>query len=208
MRRTLNDSEAGRVAQACFQHLIPRVPTGALRLQISHLRAQDRGAQIVHATRNIGRGVFQRGKGLDGRRGKVALKKHVAAGQHDRCRRQMRIIRDKESALARIHMFIGLARIASNGPMAPGRNTIPGGPHGVGAILDHNHSGCIANRHKTIHIRDVTAHMAEQKNTRPIRLGLKILKIDREAFGNANKDGHSPHRCDGAWNRRQCKCVA
>mmetsp|Transcript_22718 Transcript_22718/g.37524 ORF Transcript_22718/g.37524 Transcript_22718/m.37524 type:complete len:373 (-) Transcript_22718:435-1553(-) len=133
----------------------------------------------------------------------MPLKQHIAARHHHRLGRQMRIISDEKTALAGIDVFIGLAGIAPDGPMPPRWHAIPRGPHGMGTVLDHCHARRITHGHQPVHVTDMAAHMAEQQDLGLIQLGLKVVQINRQAFGNTDKDWHSPY--GGNRPRNRCK---
>jgi hypothetical protein len=121
---------------------VARVPRRALRVEPGQLRAQDRGPQMVHPARDVGRVVFDCLEHLRRRDCAMALIKHVGLPDRiDRARHHLRIVRRHEkAALAGIHMLVGLGGIAPDQPVPPRGHPAPARAHRVRAILDHGHA--------------------------------------------------------------------
>ena len=71
----------------------------------------------------------------------------------------------------------------------------------MGAILDQRQAGVGTDRHKSVHVADMSAHMAEQQGLRSGRPGPEIVEIEGQVLGRADKDRHRADGSDGARHR-------
>ena len=160
---------------------------------------------MVHAARIVRRVEPHVPEYLLGRDGPVPPVQHVGPRRHHGARRDDRIIRRQEAALAGIHVLVGLRRKGGRPAEIPRLPVPPAGPHGVGAVLDQADVQPVADFGQPVHVGDMAAHVRQQQEPRPRLhgLGLEVRHVDVIVGVDVDKHRHAADIVDRARDRRQ-----
>ena len=85
----------------------------------------------------------------------------VGSGHDDRAGNEVLVVSDQYAAFACIDHLIGLEREAADLANGPDLSVMPQGTQRMSGVFDHRNAGGIAQGHDSIHVRRVTAHMAD-----------------------------------------------
>ena len=98
-------------------------------------------------------------------------------------------------------MLVGLTRITTHHTMTARERIAPLRAHRMRAILNHSDPSRVANRHQTIHVTHVAAHVAQHQYIREIGFCLQIIQIYRKVAGHAHKYWHAADSSNRSGHR-------
>ncbi len=164
-----------------------------VQLRADHSRGEVRHAQVIKRK-------FVLPAGHSVRRHCVLHPGMFVGPRHDDAARdQVGIVRDQNTAFARVHHLVALEAEAPDAAKCTDVLPIPCGPEGVGSVFDHGHACSFGQGQDRIHVRCMAAHMADKHRVNAVELGGKIIQIDPVIVPAFNQDRNTV----GVHNRRR-----